>query len=186
MKTCFDVANYFLKRQDPDAGDLMSNLKLQKLVYYAQGFHLAMENSPLFNEPIEAWEHGPVCVPLYHKYKSWGSDAIPIPCDTDAPCVFNNGTNEVLDLVYMNYGQFSAWKLRDLTHEDVPWVKAYARNPSEITCDEMKTYFKTQLIDYDNDTDYLNSIPGMMESITESINSPPSEWERVPEELFHV
>jgi len=74
MKTCFDVANYFLKRQDPDAGDLMSNLKLQKLVYYAQGFHLAMENSPLFNEPIEAWEHGPVCVPLYHKYKSCGSE----------------------------------------------------------------------------------------------------------------
>jgi uncharacterized phage-associated protein len=74
VNTCFEVANYFLKRQEPEVGDLMTNLKLQKLVYYAQGFYLAMMDSPLFNEPIEAWEHGPVCVPLYHEYKNFGSN----------------------------------------------------------------------------------------------------------------
>jgi len=147
MNTCFEVAQYFLKRQDPDAGDLMSNLKLQKLVYYAQGFHLAMKDSPLFVEPIEAWEHGPVCVPLYHKYKEYGSGAIPIPFDADAYSMFNDATHEVLNEVYNYYGQFSAWKLRNLTHEDTPWVNAYRNERSEITHEDMRIYFKTQLIE---------------------------------------
>jgi len=147
MNTCFEVANYFLKRQDPDAGDLMSNLKLQKLVYYAQGFHLAMEDSPLFNETIEAWEHGPVCVPLYQKYKQYGSEAIPIPYDADAYEIFSKAIHEILDMVHTYYGQFSAWKLRNLTHEDTPWKDAYHRGRTEITHGSMKNYFKTLLVD---------------------------------------
>jgi len=147
MNTCLDVANYFLKRQDPDAGDLMSNLKLQKLVYYAQGFHLAMLDAPLFEDPIEAWEHGPVCVRLYQEYKQYGSNAIPIPDDVDAWNIFTDTTREVLNDVYEAYGQFSAWKLRNLTHEDAPWLNAYHNKHSEITHDAMKRYFKTQLVD---------------------------------------
>ena len=60
MLSCYDVAQYFLAKSDEDAGDLMSNLKLQKLVYYAQGFALALFDKPLFSERIEAWIHGPV------------------------------------------------------------------------------------------------------------------------------
>jgi uncharacterized phage-associated protein len=145
--TCFDVAHYFLKRQDPDAGDLMSNLKLQKLAYYAQGFHLAMENSPLFSERIEAWEHGPVCVPLYQAYKQYGSGAIPIPYDADASSVFSTAVHKILDMVHIYYGQFSAWKLRNLTHEDTPWLNAYRNGRVEITHEAMKIYFKTLLVD---------------------------------------
>lgn len=59
MLNCFDVAKYFLAQQDETAGDLISNLKLQKLIYYAQGFHLAISDRPLFPEPIKAWIHGP-------------------------------------------------------------------------------------------------------------------------------
>lgn len=60
MLTCFDVADYFLTQSnetqsnDENSGDFLSNLKLQKLVYYAQGFFLALLNWPLFNEEIEA------------------------------------------------------------------------------------------------------------------------------------
>jgi uncharacterized phage-associated protein len=149
MNTCFEVANYFLKRQDPDAGDLMSNLKLQKLVYYAQGFHLAILESPLFNEPIQAWEHGPVCVPLYHEYKKFESNAIEVPYN--APYVdFSEKTTEVLDMVHKYYGQFSAWKLRNLTHEDAPWINARRKGLyTEITHEAMAEYFKTLLIDED-------------------------------------
>jgi len=148
MNTCFDVANYFLKRQDADAGDLMSNLKLQKLVYYAQGFYLAIMDSPLFNERIEAWEHGPVCVPLYHRYKEFGAGSIPIPYDADAYDIFDEKTREILDMVHKYYGQFSAWKLRNLTHEDTPWVMAHHKGLyTEITHKAMQDYFKTQLVD---------------------------------------
>lgn len=150
MNTCFEVAHYFLKRQDPDAGDLMSNLKLQKLVYYAQGFHLAMEDSPLFNEPIEAWEHGPVCVPLYREYKQYGSGAIPIP-DVDAFDIFSAAVHEILDMVHKYYGQFSAWKLRNLTHSDTPWILAHRNGRAVITWDAMKSYFKTLLVEDSED-----------------------------------
>jgi len=147
MNTCFDVANYFLKRQDTQAGDLMSNLKLQKLVYYAQGFHLAYTDKPLFSEPLVAWEHGPVCVPLYNKYKRYGSRAIPIPYDEDALTIFSKETLKILDDVHEYYGQFSAWKLRNLTHEDTPWIIAHRKGNVEITIEDMKSYFKTQIIE---------------------------------------
>ena len=126
MPICFDVANYFLAQTDEEAGDLISNLKLQKLVYYAQGFHVAMFNmKPLFNEPLEAWTHGPVVVSLYHAYKSFGSGPIPRPKDFD-PDVLTSEIRELLDEVYKVYGQYSAWKLRNLTHEE-PWCNNFTR-----------------------------------------------------------
>jgi len=145
MNTCFDVANYFLKSQDPDAGELISNIMLQKLVYYAQGIHLAMTDRPLFTEPIMAWDGGPVCVPLYEKYQQYNWGAIPIPYDIDAQSIFDEETHKILAIVHDYYGQFSAWKLRKLTFEDTPWILAYRKGKTEITIQEMKAYFKTQL-----------------------------------------
>jgi len=149
MNTCFDVANYFLKCQDSDAGDLMSNMKLQKLVYYAQGFHLAIKDRPLFDEPIMAWEHGPVCVALYKKYKKYGGRAIPIPYDVNAYDLFDKETRDFLENVNNYYGQYSAWKLRNMTHLEPPWLVAYHKGKVEISLSDMKAYFKTQLDDED-------------------------------------
>jgi uncharacterized phage-associated protein len=70
MLSCYDVAQYFLAKAGEDAGDLISNLKLQKLVYYAQGFALVLLKKPLFPQCIEAWIHGPVVPALYHAYNS--------------------------------------------------------------------------------------------------------------------
>ena len=124
LLTCKDVAEYFLSLQDEDAGDLISNLKLQKLVYYAQGYHLALFDEPLFEEHIEAWLHGPVVPSLYREYKQCGVAPIPSPEDMDFS-KFNNEEKEFLDEVYDVYGQFSAWKLRNMTHEDEPWRKSF-------------------------------------------------------------
>src|SRR5437016_8859052 len=52
-------------------GDPISNLKLQKLLYYAQAWYLALHNEPLFPESIEAWVHGPAVPPVYGKFKGW-------------------------------------------------------------------------------------------------------------------
>lgn len=59
MNSVFQVADYFLNKasKEEDGGEIISNLKLQKLVYYAQGFHLAMYNQPLYTESLEAWTH---------------------------------------------------------------------------------------------------------------------------------
>ena len=96
MLTCFDVADYFLSKTDEEAGDVISNLKLQKLVYYAQGFTLAVTGKPLFNEEIEAWQHGPVVPDLYHKYKDHGAYGIPAPTNVDFS-KFSSEIKEILD-----------------------------------------------------------------------------------------
>ncbi len=144
MLTCFDVAKYFLAMQDEEAGDLISNLKLQKLVYYAQGLHLAIYNKSLFKEEIKAWQHGPVIPSLYHQYKRHENGAIPRPTKIDLR-KYNKKVQELLEEVYKVFGQFSAWKLRNITHGEPPW-KEVADNAGIITNASMKKYFKTQLV----------------------------------------
>ncbi|NOT58990.1 MAG: SocA family protein [Acidobacteria bacterium] len=143
MLACQNVANYFLSQVDEEAGDLISNLKLQKLVYYAQGFHLAMYDQPLFPEAIEAWGHGPVVPTLYQSFKAYGSQPLPCPVDLDFS-IYSPETKELLDEVYSVYGQFSAWKLRNMTHEEPPWKNT--KLSEVISHDSMRDYFKTLLV----------------------------------------
>jgi len=146
MTTALDAAKYLLTLDDVSSGDLTSNLKLQKLLYYAQGLHLALHNAPLFDARIEAWQHGPVCPPVYHEFKRCGSGAVDaVAFDVDS---LSQQARDVLDEAHTVYGQFSAWRLRELTHAEPPWRGAYDENASpsvEISHDALRTYFLTQL-----------------------------------------
>ena len=144
MLTCFDIARYFLAHVNEDYGDNISNLKLQKLVYYAQGFYLALYDKPLFSESIEAWTHGPVVPALYREYKDFGAGAIPIPQDMDFS-IYDEQTKELLDDIFNVFGQFSAWKLRNMTHTEPPWKDADTCANKIISHESMKEYFKTRL-----------------------------------------
>lgn len=146
MRSAQSVADYFLARVQEEDGDLISNLKLQKLLYYAQGYHLALyDGKALFVEPIEAWNHGPVVPSLYHQYKIYGSGALPPPENFD-PSQYSESMKDFLDEVYKVFGQFSAWKLREMTHEESPWKEAFARNRGVISLDSMKDFFKNHLL----------------------------------------
>lgn len=142
--TAQEVADYFLSLVDDEVGDNLSNLKLQKLVYYAQGFHLAVTGEPLFDENIEAWVLGPVVPELYRAYKSYRAAALPVSEDFNI-LKFDGNTLEILDEVYTVYGQFSAGRLVEMTHEEPPWKTT----PSNaiITHDKLRTYFKTLVND---------------------------------------
>jgi uncharacterized phage-associated protein len=141
MISCKDVAKYFLTLNDEEVGELISNLKLQKLVYYAQGFHLAITGELLFPDSVEAWAHGPVIPILYHEYKPFLNGPIPPPDDFD-PDKIDRDTKDLLDEVYKVFGQFSAWKLRNMTHEEPPWKEAW-ETTKIISRESMKVYFKT-------------------------------------------
>lgn len=139
-----DVVNYFLTKANPDE-ERISNLKMQKLLYYAQGFHLAMTGKPLFNESIEAWRYGPVVPAVYHELKQHRDGPLPpAPEEFDPGAVFSAAQLEILDEVFEVYGQFSAWKLRDLTHDETPWQRAQS-NAGTISHDSLREYFVTQL-----------------------------------------
>jgi uncharacterized phage-associated protein len=138
-----DVANCFLQLDADHGGEGLTNLKLQKLVYYAQGFYSAMNDKPLFNDDIEAWMHGPVVAHLYRQYKSYGSSSIPAPAEFDMNCLTLE-EQELLQEVFDVFGQFSAWKLRDMTHEEPPWIK-HEKNAEVIPLPEITEYFKTRV-----------------------------------------
>ena len=147
MLSAREVADYFLALVDDEAGDSLSNLKLQKLVYYAQGFRLALVGLPLFDDPIEAWEHGPVVPSLYHAFKQHRAESIPRPEDGIDLERYPPEVKELLDEVYSVFGQFSATKLRNMTHSEPPWREAYGRCPSSIISHEsMAEFFKTQVV----------------------------------------
>ncbi|MDR2019490.1 MAG: DUF4065 domain-containing protein [Treponema sp.] len=142
MPSVIDVATYILElsKQDTEDGEyeLISHMKLQKLVYYCQGFHLALYDSLFFPEAIEAWTHGPVCPRLYHALKAYG--ASPIAAITD-PDKINLSSREkaLVAMVYDNYGQYSAARLREMTHKEGPWNKTW--EGCQIPDDAMKRYF---------------------------------------------
>jgi len=143
MPSALDVAKFFLAQANEEAGDLVSNLKLQKLVYYAQGFHLAVFDAPLFGEKVEAWMHGPVVPDVYHTYREYGSGSIPVPTDFD-PSVFSVDQIDLLNEVQQIYGQYSAWRLREMTHEEAPWKDSYKPDTLnlEIPQGAMREFFK--------------------------------------------
>lgn len=143
MANLLDVANCFLHLDSANDGDGISNLKLQKLAYYAQGFYAALFGKPLFNESIEAWTHGPVVPDLYHVYKEHGSGSIPPPGDFDSSVLAPEELGLIQE-VFEVFGQFSAWKLRNMTHEEAPWVD-HARLASVIPFEDIESYFKTRL-----------------------------------------
>jgi len=129
---------------DEDAGDSMTNLKLQKLVYYAQGFHLAVFGKPLFAERICAWEYGPVIPALYAALKGHGASPVSIiDLETFPHVRLEVDDKKLLREVNSVYGQFSAVRLMQMTHNEPPW-KETARG-SVISHDLMKRFFRTRL-----------------------------------------
>jgi uncharacterized phage-associated protein len=96
----------------------------------------------LFNEDFVAWEHGPVVENLYHHFKQHGSEPIPVPEDF-TPSEFTEEQIDLIKEVNQVYGQFSAWKLRNLTHGERPWLET---NRNEIISKNLlKEYFVTRV-----------------------------------------
>jgi len=143
MATAKDVAKYILELDKRHDGEGISNLKLQKLAYYSQGFFSAIHNRPLFPEKIEAWTHGPVVPELYHEYKHHGNSLISVD-ETNAQYDLSKEETDLIDEVYDVFGQFSAWKLRNMTHEETPW-RNHEEDSGEISIEEMRAYFKTRI-----------------------------------------
>lgn len=156
--TIQQVADYFLAKSDADAGDLISNLKLQKLCYYAQGVGLAARGEPMFAEPIEAWLHGPVVPALYRTYSAHKAMPIPPPTNFDIS-IYHPADRTILDDVYDHYGQYSAWRLRQMTHDEPPWKDAYAEGCNNtISPDALIEYFSPQV-----DEDYRRKYHGQIQ-----------------------
>lgn len=143
-----DIANWFLtyneslRDMENEDTDDISNLKLQKLLYYAQGCFLAIKNEPLFSDDIVAWAHGPVVEEVYHTFKDFGSGGI---TQHEESSVSDSDTINLLVSVYDVFGKYSAWGLRNLTHSESPWLET-PRNEI-ISLNLISDYFKSHYIE---------------------------------------
>ena len=137
-----EIAKKIIAKTDTEHGDTISNLKLQKMLYYMQGFHLAFFGTPLFEEEIKAWQYGPVVPSVYEEYKRYESKAIDLP---EGPVIELTEEEEaVFDNVYDEYNQFSAVALMKMTHEESPWRSTEISQV--IDKEKIKQFSKTQIV----------------------------------------
>ena len=122
MFSAIEVSRYFLFKAHEN-GSEMTNMKLQKLLYYSQVLYLPFFREPLFGDEIQAWEHGPVCPNVYHEYKSFGKSSLPTVSIAEVRG-FDAETIDVLDKVWDIYGVLSAFQLKDMSHSEKPWINA--------------------------------------------------------------
>lgn len=138
-----DIANKLLSHAaNSGEGELMSNMKLQKMLYYQQGFHIAYFNTPLFDEEIEAWMYGPVVPCVYNHFKGNGSMGLePFAEEIELSDVEETLFNEVFEV----YGEYSASGLMNMTHQESPWLTTPRGVGNVITIDKLDQFFKTRL-----------------------------------------
>lgn len=119
-----DVAEWFIHRAHQD-GEYLSQMKLQKLVYIAHGWSLALRSKPLVSGEFQAWKWGPVMPSLYKRFAMFGSG----PIDVDAllpPKGFDREESALLEKIWLVYRRYTASQLSDMTHRrDTPWSEAY-------------------------------------------------------------
>lgn len=134
-----DVAAAILELHGP-----MSTMKLQKLAYYSQAWHLVWDEEPLFDAEIQAWAAGPVVRELYNHHRGfysvaewpWGSPMALTPSET--------GT---VAAIVKSYGKLSGRQLSHLTHNERPWqeartgLSAGARSNARIDVEVMAEYY---------------------------------------------
>lgn len=141
-----DIADFFLKIVDREFESTITPLKLQKILYYAQGYYLAINDNELFPEEFEAWGHGPVNEKIYNKYKDCGYQSIPAP-----NYEIKSFSNELIDFltdIWETFGIYDGKYLEQQTHKEEPWIKArIGYEPGErcneiITKESMKVFFK--------------------------------------------
>ena len=139
-----EIANFFINYNSYCVDETITNLKLNKLLYFAQGYSLSLYNKPLFNENIEAWQYGPVVANVYHKFKSSNKENIANTYGKFSYDIFGSDTIELLLAVINDYGKYSSSKLIEITHEKgSPWYMVYSENANNIIPNNsIKEYFK--------------------------------------------
>lgn len=128
-----DVASHILKNFGP-----MTPMKLQKLVYYSQAWHMVWEEKVLFDDEFEAWANGPVCRSLYRSHRReyhLGQDYF----DRYNPKELPVEEIESIDAVCEHYSQFTAQQLSDKTHQEAPWLIAREGYDLGQSCEEVIT-----------------------------------------------
>lgn len=140
MASVHDVAAHILDRMGS-----MTAMKLQKLVYYSQAWHLVWDEEQLFSERIEAWANGPVAPALFALHR--GKFTVDVPWASGSASNLTANEIETVNAIITSYGPKSGRDLSILTHAEMPWRMARvglaptAISTNEITLASMADYY---------------------------------------------
>ena len=136
------IANRFINL-GMQAGKPLTHMQLQKLTYIAHGFHLALTDTPLLNEPVSAWKYGPVIPGMYDAFKGFGNKGVVLPPEAALSALDPKAQN-IVDAVFSIYGKNDGIALSELTHRSgTPWSNAYNGSMSTVIPNEIiKSYYK--------------------------------------------
>lgn len=129
-----------------DQGQALTNFQVQKLLYYAHGESLSKYGTPLVAEGFQAWEHGPVCPPVYRAFNAFDANPI-VNIKSDRERIasrLDSSALVVLEQVWSDYGDWSASELWDDTHRpESPWERVYEPGVTHtvISDEAIKQYF---------------------------------------------
>lgn len=153
-KRAIDVSRYIINKCH-DCDISISNFKLQKLLYFAQGFSLALVNKPLFEEEIEPWDFGPVVPEAYREYKRFGANEIPVidsyyDIDFDSDTflnlvgfdenIFSEVQKMIMDIVVNHFGIFTANDLVRITQSQSIWENSYKAD-KKMSKNQIRDFF---------------------------------------------
>lgn len=167
MASIYDIADFFIDACNNSYDDQITNLKLNKLLFYAQGCHLARTGKPLFDDAIEAWTLGPVAPDIYHKYQVCGRNPIPTTTKAYPSIPFSPDEIDTLTDVMREFGKYTGSALVNMTHKaGTPWSSAVNSGQKEISQNSMKEYFEDNPVPRADKL--FDSIPAVSEL--------PSDW----------
>ncbi len=179
------VARYFLARARL-AGEEVTHMKLQKLMYYAYGHTLACTNSELFEEEIEAWQFGPVVRSVYDQYADFGRSPI-IDSQDSLEETFPPEIAIILDAVCNRYMPESPYTLMDITHRELPWSRTYQDGKKlPIPIEYMKEQFSVGPVRLEPLSDADMAEPAELPEVAEKTIAGPTLMEELLGTHFRV
>jgi uncharacterized phage-associated protein len=151
MTTALDVTKHLIElaAREPDEAEPVTHMRVQKLLYYAQGWHLGLFGRPLFSESLRARKNGPIVLEVEETLRAALGDnpARPLAPADLGPANLSGRDKVFLETVWQKYRAFSATGLKELSHVEAPWVEARgalpetAESQAEITPDSLSRFF---------------------------------------------
>ena len=137
-----------LLKDDSALGSDLTPLKLQKLLFYMQGWYAANHKERLFSDDIYAWDLGPVVEDVYHYFKTFGSRDLLKQELPEHQIIDGDKTDVEADLkdVLKVYGHMSAYELVARTHEEIVWRKNFKASNKVIPFEEIRKAFESRLV----------------------------------------
>lgn len=145
--TSYAIANEFL-RLAREHGKQLTNMQLQKLVFLAHGYCLAVLGRPLHFHHTHAWQWGPVIPKLYKALQRYGSEFVTEPLQTDDAVDPDSEEAEIIKGVLDAYGHYTGGQLLALTHRpNTPWSQTWAREKFAVIDDDLIAGYYRSLIE---------------------------------------